>query len=357
MQLPDPQSTRVPASAPYLRIATEEAFAPPEMLDIYRRILERGDADPGFRGLMGFYMSSPSERAQHIMRCLTDLDELRLQHMDACGIDAQVLALTSPGVQVMDKATAVSFARVANDHLADAIRRHPTRFAGMLAVAPQDPQAAAKEIERGVTQLGIHAVVINSHTQGEYLSDPKFWDIFAAAEAHDAPIYLHPNSLPPGMYQPFFEAGLDGAIYGFGVETGLHALRIITAGVFDRFPKLRMVLGHMGEALPYWAYRLDYMHRATVKSQRYASVQPLKRQPSEYLREHFYITNSGVAWAPAIRFAQDFMGSDRVLYAMDYPYQHAVDEVIALDGMAMSAEDRLRFFQTNAQAVFKIPPR
>ena len=357
MQLPDPQSTRVPAPAPYLRIATEEAFAPPEMLNIYRRILERGDADPGFRGLMGFYMSSPSERAQHIMRCLTDLDELRLQHMDACGIDVQVLALTSPGVQVMDKATAVSFAREANDHLADAIRRHPTRFAGMLAVAPQDPQAAAKEIERGVTQLGIHAVVINSHTQGEYLSDPKFWDIFAAAEAHDAPIYLHPNSLPPGMYQPFFEAGLDGAIYGFGVETGLHALRIITAGVFDRFPKLRMVLGHMGEALPYWAYRLDYMHRATVKSQRYASVQPLRRQPSEYLREHFYITNSGVAWAPAIRFAQDFMGSDRVLYAMDYPYQHAVDEVIALDGMPMSAEDQLRFFQTNAQAVFKISPR
>ncbi|MDO9148047.1 MAG: amidohydrolase family protein [Hydrogenophaga sp.] len=357
MQLPDLQSTRVPAPAPYLRIATEEAFAPPGMLDIYRRILERGDADPGFRGLMGFYMSSPSERAQHIMRCLTDLDQLRLQHMDACGIDMQVLALTSPGVQVMDKATAVSFAREANDHLADAIRRHPTRFAGMLAVAPHDPQAAAKEIERGVTQLGIHAVVINSHTQGEYLSDPKFWDIFAAAEAHDAPIYLHPNSLPPGMYQPFFEAGLDGAIYGFGVETGLHALRIITAGVFDRFPRLRMVLGHMGEALPYWAYRLDYMHRATVKSQRYASMQPIRRQPSEYLREHFYITNSGVAWAPAIRFAQDFMGSDRVLYAMDYPYQHAVDEVIALDDMPMSADDQLRFFQTNAQAVFKMPPR
>lgn len=357
MQLPDPQSIRVPAPAPYLRIATEEAFAPPGMLDIYRRILERGDADPGFRGLMGFYMSSPSERAQHIMRCLTDLDELRLQHMDDCGIDVQVLALTSPGVQVMDTATAVSFARLANDHLADAIRRHPTRFAGMIAVAPQDPQAAAKEIERGVSQLGMHAVVINSHTQGEYLSDPKFWDIFAAAEAHDAPIYLHPNSLPPGMYQPFFDAGLDGAIYGFGVETGLHALRIITAGVFDRFPKLRMVLGHMGEALPFWAYRLDYMHRATVKSQRYASMQPIRRQPSEYLREHFYITNSGVAWAPAIKFSQDFMGSDRVLYAMDYPYQHAVDEVITLDGMAMSDEDKRRFFQTNAQALFKIPPR
>ena len=197
-------------------------------------------------------------------------------------------------------------------------------------------------------------MVINSHTKGEYLSDPKFWDIFAAAEAHDAPIYLHPNSLPANMLQPFQEAGLDGAIYGFGVETGLHALRIITAGVFDRFPKLRMVIGHMGEALPFWAYRLDYMHRATVKAQRYASVKSIQRQPSDYLKENFYVTNSGVAWEPAVKFTQDFMGMDRVLYAMDYPYQHAVDEVGVLDNMALSPEDKLRFFQTNAEALFKI---
>ncbi len=343
-----------PKSNAYQRIATEEAFAPPEMLDIYKKILENGDADPGFRGLMGFYMSSPSARAQHIIRCLTDMDQLRIQHMDECGIDKQVLALTSPGVQVMEKADAVAYAQVANDYLADAIRRHPTRFVGMLTVAPQDPQAAAKEIERGVNKLGIHSVVINSHTQGEYLSDPKFWDIFAAAEAHDTPIYLHPNSLPKNMLQPFQECGLDGAIYGFGVETGLHAMRIITAGVFDHFPKLKMIIGHMGEALPYWMYRLDYMHRATVASQRYDSMKPIKKKPSDYLRENFYITNSGVAWEPAIKFAQQVVGVDRVLYAMDYPYQHQVDEVIALDNMTMSAEDKKMFFQTNAETVFKI---
>ncbi len=343
-----------PKSSAYQRIATEEAFAPPEMLDIYKKILEKGDADPGFRGLMGFYMSSPSARAQHIIRCLTDMDQLRIQHMDECGIDKQVLALTSPGVQVMEKADAVAYAKVANDYLADAIRRHPTRFVGMLTVAPQDPQAAAKEIERGVNQLGIHSVVINSHTQGEYLSDPKFWDIFAAAEAHDTPIYLHPNSLPKNMLQPFQECGLDGAIYGFGVETGLHAMRIITAGVFDRFPKLKMIIGHMGEALPFWMYRLDYMHRATVASQRYDSMKPIKKKPSDYLRENFYITNSGVAWEPAIKFAQQVVGVDRVMYAMDYPYQYQVDEVIALDNMTMSAEDKKMFFQTNAETVFKI---
>lgn len=338
----------------YLRIATEEAFAPPEMIDIYRHILARDDADAGFRGLMGFYMSSPSERAQHIMRCLTDMDELRLQHMDEAGVDVQVLALTSPGVQVMDTATAVEFARQSNDFLAAAIARHPKRLAGMIAVAPQDPAAAAKEIERGVRELGMNSVVINSHTKGEYLSDPKFWDIFAAAEAMDAPIYLHPNALPPKMFEPFNECGLDGAIYGFGVETGLHALRIITAGVFDRFPKLQIILGHMGEALPFWAYRLDYMHNATVRSKRYPSVQPIKRKPSEYLRDNFYITNSGVAWEPALKFTQEFMGTDRVLYAMDYPYQYAPEEISLLENMDMTPEVKKQFFQTNAEKVFKL---
>ena len=137
---------------PYRRIATEEAFSPPEMLEIYRKILAKDQVDVGFKNLMGFYMSSPSERAQHIMRCLQDLDQVRLQHMDEAGIDRQVIALTAPGVQVMDKATAVAISRSANDQLAEAVRRHPTRFTGMIAVAPQDPTAAAKEIERGVTQ-------------------------------------------------------------------------------------------------------------------------------------------------------------------------------------------------------------
>jgi 2,3-dihydroxybenzoate decarboxylase len=186
------------------------------------------------------------------------------------------------------------------------------------------------------------------------LSDPKFWDIFAAAEAHDVPIYLHPNSLPKNMIEPFQECGLDGAIYGFGVETGLHAMRIITAGVFDRFPKLQMIIGHMGEALPFWAYRLDYMHQATVKSQRYDSMKPIRKKPSDYLKENFIITNSGVAWEQAIKFTQEVVGVDRVMYAMDYPYQYAIDEVAVMDNMQMSEGDKLKFFQTNAQRVFKI---
>jgi 2,3-dihydroxybenzoate decarboxylase len=115
-----------------------------------------------------------------------------------------------------------------------------------------------------------------------------------------------------------------------------------------------MIIGHMGEALPFWSYRLDYMHNATVKSQRYESVKPLKKKPSDYLRENFYITNSGVAWEPAIKFTQAVVGVDRVLYAMDYPYQYLADEVVAMDNMTMSADDKKQFFQTNAERVFGI---
>ena len=343
-----------PGKVDYKRIATEEAFAPAEMLEMYKKILAGPDPDPGFVSLMGFYMSSQAARPRHIIEYLQDLGEKRLAHMDEAGIDRQIIALTSPGVQVMDTDTAVSFAKSANDQLADAVRRHPDRFSGMVAIAPQNPQEAAKEIERGIQQLGLTGVIVNSHTHGEYLSDPKFWEIFEAAEANDTPIYLHPNTPPRNMIEPLRECGLDGAIYGFGVETGMHALRIITAGVFDRFPKLQMIIGHMGEALPFWAYRLDYMHTATVRSERYECMKPLKKKPSDYLKENFIITNSGVAWEPAIKFTQDFMGTDRVMYAMDYPYQHAIDEVIQLDGLNMAPEVKKAFFQTNAKRVFRL---
>lgn len=339
--------------APYRRIATEEAWSPPEMIDIYRDMVKSKSLDdPGFNTMWGFYLAGTSARALHIEHCMCDLDAQRLRHMDEAGIDVQVLALTSPGVQVMPTAQAVSFARESNDVLADAIKRHPTRFAGMAAVAPQDPKAAAAEIERAVKELGLRAVIINSHTQGEYLSDTKFWPIFEAAEALGVPVYLHPNTPPKSMIGPFLEAGLDGAIYGFGVETGLHAMRIITAGVFDRFPKLQMVLGHMGEALPFWLYRLDYMHGATVASKRYACMQPLKRKIADYLKDNFYITCSGMAWEPAIKFTQSVVGVDRVMYAMDYPYQHVVEEVRYLDAMDMPAADKHAFFEGNAKRCF-----
>jgi 5-carboxyvanillate decarboxylase len=346
-------STTVPFNADYRRIATEEAFAPPQILQMYRELLASGKHDdPGFESLWGFYGGSRSERATAIFERLQDLEARRIADMDATGIDVQILALTAPGVQVFDAATATSLSVLANDQLADAVRRHPTRYVGLAACAPQDPAHAAQEIERGVTKLGFRGVIINSHTRHEYLNDPKFWAIFEAAEALGVPVYLHPTTPSKGMIKPLVERGLDGAIYGFGVETGMHALTIITSGVFDRFPKLKLVLGHLGEALPFWMCRLDYMHNAGVRAARYACMKPLKHKVSDYLKRNVYVTTSGMPWAPAIRFCQDVLGDTHVLYAMDYPYQFEAEEVLASDAVPMSVEQRRRFFQTNAEELF-----
>ncbi|MDX9875415.1 MAG: amidohydrolase family protein [Spongiibacteraceae bacterium] len=340
----------------YKRIATEEAFITRELLDIYVKMLKEGSHDdPGFGSLWGFYATNlQAERPRIINERLQDIGERRIADMDAAGIDVAILSLTSPGVQILPRDLAIAQARLANDQLADAVRKYPDRFAGLVAVAPQAPEEAAKELERGIKELGFKGVIINSHTQGEYLSDQKFWPILEAAEACDAPIYLHPNTLPKGMVEPFIECGLDGAIFGFGVETSFHMLRIITSGALDRFPNLKFVLGHLGEALQYWMWRIDYMHEATVRSKRYESLKPLKKKPSDYLKENVWITTSGQQFEPAIKYAQEVLGKDRVMYAMDYPYQYVPQEVADLDNMDMSPEDLKAFYQTNAEKLFKL---
>ncbi len=343
------------APAPgYRRIAAEEAFLTPEVERAYRAILARGPSgDPGFDSAMGYFLNSSSERASDVRRRLLDLGDERIADMDATGIDRQLIALTSPGVQVFERDLAVGLAALANDQLAEAVARHPTRFSGMIAIAPQDAAQAAREIERG-TALGLKGIIVNSHTLGEYLDHPRNAAIFEAAEAFDQPLYIHPNTPSPRMIQPFLEAGLEGALFGFGVETALHALRVITSGTFDRYPKLRMVLGHLGEALPFWMYRLDFIHGGTVRSQRYDFMKPLQKPISGYLRENVWITTSGMAWTPAVRFCQEVLGIDRVLYAMDYPYQYVADEVRRMDELPLSPDDLKRFYQTNAEGVFRL---
>lgn len=338
----------------FKRIATEEAFATKDLIRAYRDELARGSSDIGFASLMGYHLNNPSERTRLITERLQDLGERRIADMDSCGIDLQILSLTSPGVQIFDAATAVALARSANDELAEAIARYPSRYAGLAAIAPQDPAAAARELERAVVGLGLRGAIVNSHTRGEYLDDPKFWDIFAAAEALDVPVYLHPNTPSNAMIAPFMERGLDGAVFGFAVETGLHALRLVVAGVFDRFPKLKVVLGHLGEGLPYWLFRIDFMHGASVRAGRYASQPKLERKASEYLKQNFWYTSSGMAWTPPIRYVQSVIGMDRVMYAMDYPYQFIADEVNVSDELPIGYEDLKAYYQTNAERTFKL---
>ncbi len=339
----------------YLRIATEEAFATREQVDAYLRMVKNGTADRGLVSLWGFYGQSTSARATQVLEGLLDLGERRIRNMDATGIDKAVLALTAPGAQpILDLKEAKGIAQRANDLLAEHVSLHPDRYVGMTTVAPQDPTWSASEIVRGARSLGFKGVQINSHTQGEYLDEEKFDPIFRALAETGQPLYIHPSSPPDSMIGPMVEAGLDGAIFGFGVDTGMHLLRLIVTGIFDRYPSLQIMVGHMGEALPFWLYRIEYMHKACVRSQRYARMRPIKKTITEYLRSNVLITTSGVAWAPAIKFSQEVLGEDRVMYAMDYPYQFEPDEVRTHDLLDVPLAVKKKLMQTNAERWFKL---
>ncbi|MGI3164814.1 amidohydrolase family protein [Pseudooceanicola sp. 200-1SW] len=340
---------------PYKRIATEEAWLPQEIKDLYIKGLDDGSiSDPGFQSLWGFFGKSKTEKAQAHNRRITSLGEERLADMDAAGIDMAVLALSSPGVQVFEPAQGTALARMANDMLAEGVAAHPDRFLGLAAFSPLDIGEAEKELERGVTKLGLRGGILNSHTLGVYLDDEKYWGLFEAAEALDVPIYLHPNTPPADMIDPFLPRCLDAAVYGFACETGLHALRLVVSGLFDRFPKLNIILGHCGEALPYWLYRIDYMHGHISKTGRHPNVQPLKRRAWDYLIDNFYYTSSGVGWAPPVKFVQEVIGVDRMMYAMDYPWQYVPEEVGVFDHMDVPDSAKKAFYEDVARKVFKI---
>lgn len=335
----------------YRRIATEEAFAIPEWFEAMDSIPATSPEINEVRLLQSL------QRVPTLRRGLLDFD-YRLQGMDETGVDMHLLSLTTPGVQSLDAARGVALARLANDRLAEVIAKHPTRFAGLAAVAPQDPDAAAREIDRAMATLGFNGVLINSYTHGEYLDHPKFAPILAALVGHRAPLYLHPRVPAPAMVQPYTEHGLLGALWGFAADTGLHAMRLIMSGVFDRYPGLTVVLGHMGEAIPYWFWRIDNMYKrgagATNASAR--GFTPLRKLPSQYFRENFYITTSGVNSHANLKFAIDLLGTDRIMFAIDYPYESSAESVAFLDTAPITTGDRDRIAHRTAERVFGIRP-
>ena len=219
-------------------IATEEAFAPSAYIDEYLKLAKRLETAPS--RYLSLYYTRPEA-----VRQLTDLD-YRLAEMDEFGVDMHLLSIASPGVQAFDAGLGTELATLANDQLAGAIARHPTRFAGLAAIAPQDPVRAARELKRGVRELKLSGAIINSHTHGEYLDDPKFWPIFEAAVECDAPIYLHPAFPSESMIGPYSDYGMMGALWGFGADASLHSVRMILAGVFDTFPTLQCPSGSAG---------------------------------------------------------------------------------------------------------------
>jgi 5-carboxyvanillate decarboxylase len=332
------------------RIAVEEAFVTADITSEWAKVLTGNDAEPGFR-MMGQTMLGHSPGARAVHEQLLDVGAGRIAVMDATGITMQILSITAPGVQVFDAATATALARNSNDVLVDAIGTYPMRLAGLAAIAPQDPAAAAAELGRVARLPGIKGLIVNSHTHGNYLDADKYSPIFEAAEALDLPLYLHPREPSPAMILPYLDYGLYFAGWGFAAEAGLHAMRLIMSGVFHRYPKLTIVLGHMGEAIPFWLQRIDNRYQLQVKI---GAVSKLARLPSEYFRDNFVITTSGVCSEPALQLSLQVLGVERILFAADYPYESIEEAVTFMDGVALTDEDRARIYWKNAARVFHL---
>lgn len=322
----------------YRRISCEEAFSTPELVAGLSRIAG------GIPSMKSGPIKGP------FMPNLLDVGAGRIKGMDADGVDVQILSLVSPGVQLFDAATALSMARSINDYLAATIKTYPTRYAGLATIAPQDPRGTAQELERAIKTLQLNGGIINSHTNGEYLDDKKYWPILEAAQALDTPIYIHPRDPSPGLATPLDVPGFAVG-WGYAVETGTHAIRMIAAGVFDQFPKLRIVLGHLGETLPFLLDRLDNRYRWQTSL---FGMKKLKRLPSEYFRDNFVVTTSGMNYSAPVIAALQAVGPDNVLFAADYPMEVQKDAVTEMEAIELSAPQKRKIFETNPQRVFKL---
>jgi 2,3-dihydroxybenzoate decarboxylase len=313
------------------KIALEEHFISPGLVEYWRPTM--GDV--------------PAEITEKIYRALTDFDDLRLKSMDDAGIAKAVLSISGPGVQVEpDAARATAKAAEANDFLADVVAKHPDRYLGFAHIALQDPAAAARELERCVSQLGFKGAMINGQTLGRYLDERQFDPFWAKAEELQVPIYLHPAD-PAQQYATYGSyKELTRATWGWGVETGTHALRMVFGGVFDRFPKALLMLGHLGETLPYLLWRLD--SRAKLYG-----VQ-LKRQPSDYIKDNIAVTVSGMYSAEPLHCALAALGDSRVMFSADYPFENVSEAGHFMDTVPLTDAQREDIAWKNAARMLRI---
>ena len=293
----------------------------------------------GVLSLLGDHLDAP----------LRDLGEGRLAGMDEAGIDIQVISHNAPAAQQLPVDEAVPRAREANDLLAAAVHAHPDRFAGFATLPTADPVAAADELERAVTELGFLGAIVHSTlgTNGSFLDDRRYEPLLARAERLDVPLYLHPAPPPAGLAEllygglpPVISRLLANSGWGWHAEAGLHALRLVVTGVFDRHPGLRLVLGHCGEMLPFMMARIDQV----LTPKRTGLASPV----SEYLLRHVWVTTSGIFSLPPLLCTLQVFGTDRVLFSVDYPFSPNAAGRALLDALPLSPRDKAEIAGGNA---------
>jgi 5-carboxyvanillate decarboxylase len=320
------------------RIAVEEAFIIPEMTEIQARA-------------MPVRSNTVTPMQQYVFRSMLDLGEGRIKAMDDDGIAVQVCLLASIAIQDIDPVQANELCTLANDRFADAAKKYPGRLAGLAGFAPLDPERAAREIERAVTKKGFKGAVVNSHSRGEYLDDPKFTPIFETLQALDVPLYIHPRDPSPQMIQPFEVFGFKVG-WSWAAETGTHIIRLIGNGVFDRFPRLKIVIGHMGEGLPFHLDRID--NRYYWEHDMAGRAPALKRKPSDYVRDNLVVTTSGMNFTPPLLMTIQMLGIDNILFAGDWPFENVRDSANAIDAAPIADADKRKIYSENARRVFKL---
>jgi hypothetical protein len=314
--------------------------------------LEEHFVSPAFLEGPGKAIKEQARHPEHpmarVLEQLSDLGEGRITALDAAGIDLQVLSLNSPGVEQLDPADALAVARETNDFLAEAVKLEPRRLAGFATLPTGTPEKAAGELERTVRDHRFRGAAINGHVRGRYLDDKFFWPILECAESLPVPIYLHPTQPPQPVidasysgFDPFVTGMLAGAAWGWHIETAIHIIRLILGGVFDRYPKLQFVIGHMGEALPFMLQRLD----RTLPPARTR----LERPVSAYLRENVHYTFSGFNFTPLFLNLLLQVGVDRIMFSTDYPYASLAEGRAFLDQLPVSDADRERIAHGNAE--------
>lgn len=281
---------------------------------------------------------------------LVDVGEQRLRVMDEAGIDVQVLSVTAPGSQQVPAEHADGLSRAINDRCAEAVAAHPDRFNALATLPTQAPGAAIVEAKRAITELGFCGVVINGHTQGRFLDAPEFDELLSAIEELDVPVYLHPTYPPQQVADVYFSglpesaAALATAAWGWHAETGLHVLRLAAAGVFDRHPKLQIVVGHMGENLPFSLMRANAV---------LSKADPDARPVADVIREHVHITICGYTTVPPLLCALQVFGADRIMFSSDYPFGDPVEHARFLAETPISPADRDKVAYRNAQKLFR----
>jgi 2,3-dihydroxybenzoate decarboxylase len=280
---------------------------------------------------------------------LADFEELRLQEMDKAGIGISVLSLTDPGVQKEpDTNVAIQLAQKANDFLAEKISKNPKRYKGFAHLALQDPKAAAKELERCIRQYHFVGALINGQTNGKYLDDEEYLPFWAKVQELDVPIYLHPGSPydPPYNLQDYPQ--LEGAVWGWTTETATHALRIVFSGLFDRYPSIKLILGHMGETLPYLLWRFDSRWNIMQHSTN------LKKLPSQYIKDNIFVTTSGMCSNGPLMCAIAELGEDNVMFSVDYPYESSEVAAQFIQKAPITEKVREKICYLNAKRILKI---